>query len=194
MARIADNEVLGDLLEEKTGGDVTAEAISQFRKDARDFARDEFTETRRGKRCSRFLSRAADHALRALITSFDTEGLQLCWIATGGYGRGMLSAGSSVRVLLLHGGRDRDAAHALSQKASDILSEAIPASGLSLHTSPDIIGLMHDDAIQASALLETRLLAGSRTAYNRFRSDIEQKFMIPAWGTFGEQVLEESLA
>jgi len=196
MTRKQDKQRLAGRLSDLDGADpaATAKAIRSFYEAALAEAAELFTGTRKGVACSRFLCNAADAGVERLASCLGAAPQGACWLAVGGYGRGLLSPGSAVRVLLLHDEPDPEAARASADAARELIEAAFPRAELTACTVRQAVELMDRDAMTASAFLETRLLGGAKKTHAAWRKAVKDDFLAAAWGTFGERALSESLA
>ncbi len=153
-----------------------------------------FTGHERGVRCSQFLCQAADDVIAQVAENSHPANMPFCWVATGGFGRGLLSPGSSTRIVLLHDCDDPDLAAEVVHDVSEHLSDSLPNARIDGHTVESAIHRMATDTLLASDLLETRLLYGERALYESFREAVTSDFLLSNWGRFGEKALAESLA
>lgn len=120
---------------------------------------------------ARYLARHAhlvDETLRRLLETHPLpRGAAL--LAVGGYGRGELYPHSDIDVLILlaqtAGAEDEARVHALVAALWDVGLQV----GASVRTIEQSLALADEDITVATTLLETRLLAGSRTLYHAFR-------------------------
>ncbi|MFP4175844.1 MAG: hypothetical protein ACLFT2_01355 [Candidatus Brocadiia bacterium] len=188
--------MLEDVLEKENDreAEALAPALRRFFDSAIKTAEREFTGESRGRECSRYLSMAADRVVRGLTESLQNDLPTCSFLAAGGYGRGMLSPGSSVRTLVLVDCADPDRIRDLEEEVAALFGEALPRTSVRVFTIDDAIHFMSSDALEGTNLLETRFLAGSSEIYKRFRRSVTEDFLRPGWGRFVEEVLEESLA
>ena len=200
MTAEQDDSRLTDLLQNATEG-VDAEniprvtdALRGFFDDALDVAREAFSGQNRGIPCSRFLCEAADRSISRLAAHIESEKVPFCWVATGGYGRGMLSPGSRVRIMLLHRCSDPDLARQEGERITDLLHKILPRVKVEVLTVEEATTLMADDTLHASDLLETRPVVGEPELHDTFRQAVLEDFLKPGWGRFAEKALEESLS
>jgi len=200
MAKTPDTQRLRDLLARETEnvprGDMpaVAAALRRFYERALNEAKDRFGGRRRGLPCSRFLCRATDMVLCALREYLDEPSTGMCWVAGGGFGRALMSPGSTARLFLLHKAADPDVPKAAASRVREFLSRILIRSTVALHSVPEAVERMGRGALEASTLLETRFLGGSRSLYREFRRAVINDFLIPRWGTLGEQAFAESLS
>jgi [protein-PII] uridylyltransferase len=134
-----------------------------------------------------------DEGLRWFIRELATDELHPCWIATGGYGRGLLSPGSSIRLMLLHDHEDSEEAEEFLNRVEGVMGEALPNLAVGINRPDEVARRMVGDPLQAINLLETRYLYGPRRLYDAFSGMAQNNFIRECWGTFGEEVLKECL-
>ena len=95
----------------------------------------------------------------------------MCLIAVGGYGRGDLTLGSDLDLVLLHSGDDAEAA-----AAADGLWYPIWDSGVALdhsvRTPADARRVAADDVRALLGMLDLRVLAGDRSLADRVSADV----------------------
>ena len=128
---------------------------------SRDATLAQFDQHRQPKRLLRQLSLATDRTLRALLRSFPIPA-DAALIAVGGYGRGEMYPNSDVDLLLLRPEiADSDAAYERFVSACWDLGFEI---GHSVRTVQQCLDEAQADITVQTALLESRWLAGSRTA------------------------------
>ena len=120
-----------------------------------------------GLRLLRERTREVDTAVRSLWEScrFPT-GFALC--AVGGYGRGELYPASDVDLLILLPGPANRADEALIERFVGRLWDVGLDIGHSVRTVAECLEIAAQDITVQTALLESRLLAGSATAYAAF--------------------------
>ncbi|MGD2139305.1 MAG: nucleotidyltransferase domain-containing protein, partial [Burkholderiales bacterium] len=117
------------------------------------------------------LSDAVDELLRS-IWSDTGHARTACLIAVGGYGRGLLYPYSDVDVLILLPDDTDDATNERIERLVSVLWDV----GLEIGHSVRTIGQCQEEAGQditvQTTLLESRLIAGSKRTYERFRKAI----------------------
>ena len=200
MAKNQNKKWLKELFEQATSGADAADAaapaaaMKRFYERTLEEAEKRFAPPRRALPCSRFICEAADMVVRRVRRHVGEEGSRLCWVAIGGFGRGFMSPGSTVRLLLLHDGEEQDAAASAATRAEALLADALPHATVALQTTPQAIALMERDVLSASDLLDTRLVDGSKKGYDEFRQAVADDFLARSWGRFGQDALSESLS
>jgi [protein-PII] uridylyltransferase len=90
-------------------------------------------------------------------------------VATGGYGRGELNPYSDIDLMFLHTGKDCRRIESIAQKILYFLWDMRLDVGYSIRTISDCIEMASSDTTVKTALLDTRLLAGSRNLFNDLR-------------------------
>lgn len=120
---------------------------------------------------ARYLARHAHLVDETLVRLLETHPLPrgAALLAVGGYGRGELYPHSDIDVLILLAqtadAEDEARVHALVAALWDVGLQV----GASVRTIEQSLALADEDITVATTLLETRLLAGSRTLYHAFR-------------------------
>ncbi|MFW5923486.1 MAG: hypothetical protein ACOCSQ_03770, partial [Planctomycetota bacterium] len=189
-------KLLDDSLE---GSNVTvmsdlAGGLSEFYGRALEEADEVFTGSERGISCTHFICEAADTIVRQIADHRPSSGVSLAWVATGGFGGGMLSPGSTVRIMLLHDEPDPDLAEEVTRQAAGCLHDVLPRTDVKTFSIQEAIRRMATDTLLASDLLKTRLIAGHEGLYDQFRVGVTEDFLVSNWGRFVEEAIEESLS
>jgi [protein-PII] uridylyltransferase len=121
-----------------------------------------------------------DRVLRAVWRSLDMEG-HGALVAAGGYGRGELFPYSDVDLLLLlPAGADPTRAAAVERFIGCLWDIGLEV-GHSVRTIADCVALSAEDATVATALLETRWLAGDRALAEALPRALEAARDLPAY-------------
>ena len=153
-----------------------------------------FPPSERGRPCSRLLCSAADRVVRTLHDALDADGLETAWVAAGGYGRGYLSPSSRLNLLLLvDDDADDEALSALEQQTKDIVTAGFRHARFRASQPSLLPHAVEDDPLAAFDLLETRHLAGSHELHERFQRKLMEDFFSVRWGSFCQELMEESL-
>jgi len=198
MGPDAQQEQLAASLEQALSGvdtsdhDRLARALSAFYSDALEEARGRFDAGHLGSPCSRFISAAADMVVMSIRDAV-AGSAPGSWVAVGAYGRGLLSPGSRINLIVLEAD-ESESAEARARAVLVMLRAAAPNSEVAWGTPKGILQRLTGDVIAASDLLETRLVAGSEELYDRFRRSFTDDFLVPRWGRFCADLLEESLS
>ncbi len=117
------------------------------------------------------LSHAVDEILRAIWA--DTgHARSACLIAVGGYGRGLLYPYSDVDVLILLPDDAGEGMHASVEKLVSVLWDVGLEIGHSVRTIEQCQEEAKQDITVQTTLLESRLIAGSKRIYERFRKQM----------------------
>jgi len=117
-------------------------------------------------------SQAVDETLRTIWRATGQSGA-CCLIAVGGYGRGLLYPYSDVDVLILLPG---DADQMTRSRVETLIGNLWDAGleiGHSTRTVEQCLEEASQDITVQTTMLESRLIAGSRRTYNRFRKLVE---------------------
>jgi len=117
------------------------------------------------------LSQAVDEVLRA-IWAETGHTRTACLIAVGGYGRGLLYPHSDVDVLILLPDDAGDRTQASVEKLVSVLWDVGLEIGHSVRTIEQCQEEANQDITVQTTLLESRLIAGSKRTYERFRKQI----------------------
>ncbi|MGD2174954.1 MAG: hypothetical protein PVJ27_06085, partial [Candidatus Brocadiaceae bacterium] len=173
-------------------------AMSEFRGRLLQAADEGFDAGSSGLPCSWFLcgghDRAVTHVARSAVATVpEAARLAVAWVATGGYGRGLMSPGSTVRLAVLHDGTDPEAAAAVAGRAADLLPKAGVQGACAAHTVPEVLQMMQSDYVSAVSMLETRMVTGDRALHEELQTGIAGRFLPDCWGSMGQEVLREAL-
>ncbi|MHC4479993.1 MAG: [protein-PII] uridylyltransferase family protein, partial [Planctomycetota bacterium] len=191
-------ELQQELLADLEAGDDAAlmEGLRAFRRRALEEAARRFAPPRGGRPCSEFICRACDVIGRKVadVCRGSSNVPATAWTATGGYGRGLMSPASTVRLVLLHDGHDPDAVSALARRAASLLSGAGLEAVAVAHSVPEALRSARDDYVTAVSLMESRLVAGEDALHQGFRRALLEQFLPERWGRFVEEALREALA
>ncbi|NIM70199.1 MAG: hypothetical protein GTO48_07045, partial [Xanthomonadales bacterium] len=183
---------------EQPPADGWAAAGRQFRERILQAAAAGFGPDQSGVPVSRFLCWAADALLKRLIpqavTEAGSEDVQLAWVATGGYGRRLMSPGSTARLVALHDGREPQAVWAAAEAVAELLRRAGYPAVCAAQTVEQVLERMRQDPVGAVAMLQTRRVAGSRNLYDELPQALLERFLRPSWGSFVQTVLGEVLS
>ncbi|MFO8008347.1 MAG: hypothetical protein R6V05_11510, partial [Candidatus Brocadiia bacterium] len=175
-----------------------AAAGRQFRERTLQAAATGFSPDQSGVPLGRFLCWSADALVKRLIphavAEAGADSLQLAWVATGGYGRRLMSPGSTVRLVVLHNGREAQAARAASEALADLLHQAGCRTACAARTVSQVVERMRQDPVGAVAMLQTRRVAGSRNLHEELRGALVRRFLPRSWGSFAESALGEVLS
>jgi len=135
------------------------------------------SSTRGVRKALQELSRLTDHTLRELWSLADF-GPGFSLVAVGGYGRGELFPFSDVDVLvLMPDGSQPDADSALKARLETFIGACWDLGleiGSSVRTIGDCVFEASKDVTVQTSLLECRLIAGSKNAFSRLVSDLDE--------------------
>jgi len=130
-----------------------------------------FTQKRRTAsplECVHAYARAVDEILRTLFTRVVSEPEyrdELCMIAIGGYGRGEMCPYSDVDLMLLYSDRvPLTIVKALERQVWDLGF----LMGFAARTPAECAGILGDDIVTDSALLESTFITGSMDMFTRY--------------------------
>lgn len=166
--------------------------LRRFRERLLEVGREEFPTGSMGTDLSRFLRQGCDILVENAVehAPAGTDGLA-AWVATGGYGTGLMSPGSTVRLALVH---DADEPEGPRRRAADIgtlLREAGLRVACVARTAPELLRSMETDAETAISMLQTRRVTGSRNIHRSLRDAIRKNFLPEYWGSLFEETLTE---
>ena len=143
---------------------------------------------------------AMDHLLQVLYNNAKKDVLErtgkrkivTALVAMGGYGRRELNPHSDIDLMLLYNGRLDKAIEELSKKFMYVLWDTGLDIGFSVRSVNQCLNLIRDDHKTMTSLLDSRLLAGGRSAYDILLKRFE-KMMTPRYkDRFIKEKLEES--
>ncbi len=134
------------------------------------------------------LAAAVDDTLSA-IWATTGQASEACLIAVGGYGRGLLYPHSDVDVLILLPGKADKQTRARVERLISLLWDAGLEIGHSVRTVEQCQEEASQDITVQTTLLESRLIAGSRRAYNRFCKLIKSSLKVTEF--FAGKLLEQ---
>ncbi len=159
----------------------------------------EFAPRRAGTPLSRFLRQGCDAMVANAVQHVEAhsppaDGALTAWVATGGYGTGLMSPASTVRLALLHEAADPAGPGAIATDVAALLREAGLPAACAARTVPELARRMETDAETALTLLETRRAAGSRKLYGALHKAIREELLPRCWGSLFEEILTEMLA
>ena len=194
------DKLLKDTLKEAdaTGPDEVAAALTTFYSRVVEETGEQIEPEALGRECSRRLSDAADAAVTKLAQTLQTSDItaenDLCWIATGGYGRGLLSPGSRLSLLVLHGDGRAEWNEAVFRRIEEVVRGAFPGADVNCTSTERVLQRAAEDVMGASDFLETRLIAGNEGLYSEFTQRFRDDLFIPRWGQLCADLLSESLS
>ncbi|MDH3705517.1 MAG: [protein-PII] uridylyltransferase [Acidimicrobiia bacterium] len=138
--------------------------------------RDEIIDnlTLRGRELCRAHSAILDQWLGALFRDVVHDGAGIALVAVGGYGRGELSPGSDIDVLLLH--TPKYPVDEVAEKLWYPVWDEGLKLGHSVRTPKQALDLAGDDLETATALLHCRLVAGDRALAKSVADDAREQW------------------
>ncbi|MBK1725544.1 [protein-PII] uridylyltransferase [Halorhodospira neutriphila] len=119
------------------------------------------------------------------------EGCGCALLAVGGYGRGELYPGSDIDVLVLVAPERREAATERLEAFIAGLWDLGLDVGHSVRTVEECMAAAVDDVTVATNLMESRLLAGSRTLYDTAREESTARGIWPSRAFFAAKLAEQ---
>ncbi len=176
-----------------------AGAVAQFHSALLETADRGFGPERAGRPCSRFLCQGCDALVRRVVALAERPAgagatTRAAWVATGGYGSGLMSPGSSIRLVMLHQGQEGDEeAQAVARRVAGLLKDADVPAVCAARTVPEVVDRMKQDYVGTVSMLTTRMVLGSGGLYRQFRTAAVSRFLAECWGSFAEEVLREVL-
>jgi [protein-PII] uridylyltransferase len=205
MHRAAQDELIAEMFDrasaeaEGEGAAALASALGGLRVKALAATQERFETVRAGVPCSRFVARMCDFAVRGAVEATvpadrPREDRGVAFVATGGYGRGMISIGSTIRLTVLHGKDDPEAAHQRASQIAAVLDSAGFRTAIAACTICEFLERLRDDLVGAAPLLDTRRVCGSRRLHAELQRAVRSEFLPAYWGSFGEEVLREVLS
>jgi len=124
-----------------------------------------------GRWSGRRRAELVDACLRELFAAAAAPG-DVALLALGGYGRGMLSPGSDVDLLILHDGTSTDDVAGLAERLLYPLWDAGLRVGHAVRTPAGCVEIAAERLDAATAMLDGRVLAGSAPAWDGVASAI----------------------
>jgi [protein-PII] uridylyltransferase len=116
-------------------------------------------------------SELVDACLRDLFVQAEPPG-DVALVALGGYGRGMLSPGSDVDLLILHDGTAPDDVSELAEQLLYPLWDAGLRVGHAVRTPSECTEVASERLDAATAMLDGRVVAGSASSWGDVRSAV----------------------
>ncbi|MFO7958385.1 MAG: hypothetical protein R6X33_14960 [Candidatus Brocadiia bacterium] len=185
----------GDALADPSAGRrKVADGLRRFRERLLELGREGFPAGSMGRDLSRFLRQGCDIMVENAVehVAGDVDGLA-AWVATGGYGTGLMSPGSTVRLALVHDADDPEGPRKQAADVAALLREAGLRVACAARTVPELLHLMETDAETAVSMLQTRRVTGSRNIHRSLREGIRSDFLPEYWGSLFEETLNEIL-
>ena len=118
--------------------------------------------------------------------------LQVALVALGGYGRQELAPHSDIDLLFVYGRGDADSAETLNEEILYSLWDVGFAVGHSVRALNECLSAAKEDAITRNAMLDARLLWGSRELFETFTTRLEETVVVKNRRAILDQLLEEA--
>lgn len=119
---------------------------------------------------------------------------RLALVAIGGYGRGELNPYSDIDLMFLYEGKDSQHIEEIAQKLLYFLWDMRLDVGYSVRTLSDCAEMASTDTTVKTALLDARLLIGSRPLFKEFQKMMLSQILTKGSDAFIEEKLEEMKA
>ena len=116
---------------------------------------------------------------------------EMALVAVGGYGRGELNPFSDIDIMFLHTGKNPQAVEEISQKLLYFLWDMKLDVGYSVRTISDCIEMGKGDSTVRTAMLDSRLLAGSQALFDDFWKSFQKQILAKGSDSFIKDKLEE---
>ncbi|EMJ91738.1 HD domain-containing protein [Leptospira alstonii] len=146
----------------------------------------------------RLVSRQLTHIVDSFILSkFESSkvglksGDELCIVAMGGYGRMEMAPHSDIDLLYLHNGIKEQRLESIISKINTYLYDSGKEVGHSCRTIKECFRYL-DDMSSYHAFLDARFLAGSRTIFEKFKTNFLEKIPVK-WTKRYNEIKEEIL-
>ncbi len=144
-------------------------------------------ETRSGRgtneRCTELTDHLVQHLFALAVERARPDPREpVCVCAVGGYGRREMSVHSDVDLLVLHREPLTAAVGHVAEQVQYALWDAGLAVGCAIRTADETGGLAREDATVATAILETRWLAGEPGMLALLRDEVERQVLTDAAG------------
>ena len=112
-----------------------------------------------------------DACLRDLFDAAEPSA-EVALVALGGYGRGMLSPGSDVDLLILHEGTRPDDVSAVAERLLYPMWDVGLRVGHAVRTADECVQVAGERLDASTAMLDGRVVAGSAPAWDGARSAV----------------------
>ena len=112
-----------------------------------------------------------DACLRDLFDAAEPSA-EVALVALGGYGRGMLSPGSDVDLLILHDGTRPDDVSAVAERLLYPMWDVRLRVGHAVRTADECVQVAAERLDASTAMLDGRVVAGSAAAWDGARSAV----------------------
>jgi len=116
---------------------------------------------------------------------------QLSLVALGGYGRGELNPFSDIDLMFLHNGKDPRRVEDIANKVLYFLWDMRLDVGYSVRTPADCVEMAHADSTVKTALLEARMIIGSRILFSEFEKILFSQIVAKGSDHFIKNKIEE---
>ncbi len=162
-------------------------------KHAREKARSDLEKDGDGRRCAAALSDFQDALTVALynvaVTLKDdkdpnTNTQEMAVVATGGYGRGLLSPGSDIDLLFLVPKADPPWLASISEYMLYILWDLGFKVGHATRTTAQCISLAQSDTTICTSLIDSRLILGNEQLFDKLITRLRQQVLKPNAASF----------
>lgn len=184
-----------DAYAKENAGQATGEVGRVLKETRARFIQKLMSKYRRGDIIARAISDFTDIFLLEIAKQAVPSSLQgqVCVLATGGYGRGMLAPYSDVDLLVLHKDLDQGALKSIVEKLLYPLWDAGIVVGQAVHTPKSALAFAGEDLNMQTSLLDARLLFGDRSIFDDFQNGYD-KFRVRTKKKFIAKKLEEQQA
>ncbi|MBS1810732.1 MAG: [protein-PII] uridylyltransferase [Acidobacteria bacterium] len=123
--------------------------------------------------------------------SFDESSLNVAIVALGGYGRQELAPYSDIDLLFVHGRGDLATAETLNEEILYLLWDTGFSVGHSVRSLNECLTAAKEDAITRNALLDARLLWGSRELFKNLTAKLDETIVAKNRRTILDELAEE---
>ncbi len=135
-----------------------------------------------GKEVVRYATALTDSLVQSLYTAAavglahtNFEGNAL--IALGGYGREQLNPRSDIDIMFYYSGKGREFSERLAERMLYLMWDLGLDVGYSVRTARDCLDMAERDVTARTALLDSRFLYGSQTAFREFEQQVLEKVL-----------------
>ncbi len=116
---------------------------------------------------------------------------QLTLVALGGYGRGELNPYSDIDLMFLHNGKASRRVEDIANKVLYFLWDMRLDVGYSVRTPADCVEMSQADSTVRTALLESRMIIGSKILYGEFEKVLFSQIVAKGSDSFIKNKVEE---
>jgi [protein-PII] uridylyltransferase len=131
------------------------------------------------------------HCILGDLQDARTAREQLALVAIGGYGRGELNPCSDIDLMFLYSGKDPQHIEDIAQKLLYFLWDMRLDVGYSVRTLKDCVEMAGADTTVRTALLDGRLLTGSRALFADFQKMMLTQILAKGSDAFIKEKMEE---